>query len=76
LAGGAGVIMQSYALSLASATIINALQAVQYAMVFILATILGYRDPHLKEHLSKRQITQKICALILIAIGLYLLSIQ
>lgn len=75
LAGGAGVMMQSYALSLASATIINALQAVQYAMVFILATILGYRNPHLKEHLSKRQVIQKICALILIAIGLYLLAL-
>ena len=75
LAGGAGVIMQSYALSLASATIINALQAVQYALVFILATILGYKDPHLKEHLSKEQIIQKISALILIAIGLYLLSL-
>jgi drug/metabolite transporter (DMT)-like permease len=76
IAGGAGVVMQSYALSLASATIINALQAVQYAMVFILATILGYRDPHLREHLSKRQIIQKVCALVLIAIGLYLLSIK
>jgi drug/metabolite transporter (DMT)-like permease len=75
IAGGAGVIMQSYALSLASATIINALQAVQYAMVFILATILGYKNPHLKEHLSTRQIIQKVCALILIAIGLYLLSL-
>jgi drug/metabolite transporter (DMT)-like permease len=76
IAGGAGVLMQSYALSLASATIINALQAVQYALVFILATILGYRNPHLKEHLSKEQIIQKVCALILIAIGLYLLSMQ
>jgi drug/metabolite transporter (DMT)-like permease len=75
IAGGVGVIMQSYALSLASATIINALQAVQYALVFILATILGHRDPHLKEHLSNSQIIQKICALILIAIGLYLLSL-
>jgi drug/metabolite transporter (DMT)-like permease len=76
LAGGAGVIMQSYALSQASATIINALQAVQYALVFILATILGYQTPHLKEHLSKRQIIQKILALSLIAIGLYLLAKQ
>lgn len=75
IAGGAGVLMQSYALSLASATIINALQAVQYALVFILATILGYKDPHLKEHLSKAQIIKKVCALILIAIGLYLLSL-
>jgi drug/metabolite transporter (DMT)-like permease len=76
IAGGAGVLMQSYALSLASATIINALQAVQYALVFILATILGYKDHHLKEHLSKEQIFQKVCALILIAIGLYLLAIK
>lgn len=75
LSGGAGVFMQSYAISLASATLINALQAVQYAMVFILATILGRKDPHLKEHLSKEQIIQKVCALILIAIGLYLLAL-
>jgi drug/metabolite transporter (DMT)-like permease len=74
--GGLGVMLQSYALSLASATLINALQSIQYASIFILAGILGRFDPHLKEELNKAEIARKVMALILIAGGLYLLFLK
>ncbi len=73
--GGAGVIGQNYALSIASATLINALQAIQYAFVFILAVVLGKRFPTIKENLNKKQVIQKIVSIILIAIGLYFLTL-
>lgn len=74
--GGTGVIGQNYAFSIASATLINALQAIQYAFVFILASVLGTKIPTLKESLSYKQLIQKIIAIILIAIGLYLLTMN
>lgn len=75
IAGGTGVIMQSYALTLASATLINALQAVQYALIFVLTLIFGRYDSHLKEHFSRSQLARKILAIILITAGLYLLAV-
>ncbi|MCX6739832.1 MAG: EamA family transporter [Candidatus Parcubacteria bacterium] len=76
LAGGLGVILQSYALSLASATLINALQAVQYALVFIFASILGRKNSHLAENINRQELIRKISALLLIAIGLSLLALS
>jgi drug/metabolite transporter (DMT)-like permease len=76
IAGGAGVMMQSYALKLASATLVNALQAIQYALVFILAATLGNKNKFLKENLNSWQLGQKIAAIILIAIGLYFLTLK
>jgi drug/metabolite transporter (DMT)-like permease len=73
--GGTGVIGQNYAFSIASATIINALQAIQYAFVFILTSLLGKKFPVLKENLNSKQIIQKVVAIILIAIGLYFLAL-
>jgi len=76
IAGGTGVMMQSYALKLASATLVNALQAIQYALVFIFASILGRKDPSLKETLNKKQLIQKIIAIMLVAFGLYLITLK
>jgi len=76
IAGGAGVMAQSYALKLASATLVNALQAIQYAGVFILALILGKKMPSLRENLNKKQIGQKIIAILLVALGLYLITLK
>jgi len=73
--GGTGVIGQNYAFSIASATLINALQAIQYAFVFILTSFLGKKFPVLKENLNIKQIIQKVVAIILIAIGLYFLAL-
>jgi len=73
--GGAGVIGQNYAFAIASATLVNALQAIQYAFVFILAAILGKKYQTVKENLNLKQIIQKVVAIILIAIGLYFLAL-
>ncbi len=76
VAGGTGVMAQSYALKLASATLVNALQAIQYALVFILALLLGKKYPLLKEEISQRQLIRKIVAIILVAIGLFLITLK
>jgi len=73
--GGTGVIGQSYALSLTSASIVNALQAIQYAFIFILTALLGKKYSVLKERFSHAEIIRKIIAIILIGIGLYFLTI-
>jgi len=74
--GGLGVIGQNYAFKIASATLVNALQAVQYALVFVFASLLGIKIPVLKESLSTKQVVQKIIAIILIGMGLYLLALK
>ena len=76
ITGGLGVLSQSYALKLASATLVNALQAIQYALVFMLALILGKKIPVLREKIDKHHLTSKIAALILVAIGLYFITIK
>jgi drug/metabolite transporter (DMT)-like permease len=72
--GGMGVIGQNIALALTSASLVNALQAIQYAFVFILTFLLGKKIHQLKEKLTHAQIIQKISAIILIGVGLYLLT--
>ncbi|MFC1598422.1 EamA family transporter [Patescibacteria group bacterium] len=74
--GGLGVIGQNYAFKIASATLVNALQAVQYALVFVFASLFGMKIPVLKESFSTKQIVQKIIAIILIGCGLYLLALK
>ncbi len=74
--GGIGVVGQNYAFTLASATLINALQAIQYAAVFVFASLLGKKIPQLKEDLNYKQIIQKIIAIFLIAIGLYFIVLK
>ncbi|MCX6745127.1 MAG: EamA family transporter [Candidatus Parcubacteria bacterium] len=72
--GGLGVVLQSYALTLASPTLVNALQAIQYALVFVFAHLLGRKIHHLQEKISTRELVRKILAFALIFLGLYLLA--
>lgn len=74
--GGLGVVGQNYAFALASATLVNALQAVQYAFVFFLTAVLGYRFPILRENYNYKIIIQKLIAIALICCGLYFLAFQ
>ncbi|MCX6746026.1 MAG: EamA family transporter [Candidatus Parcubacteria bacterium] len=76
ITGGLGVLSQSYALKLASATLVNALQAIQYALVFVLALILGKKITVLREKIDKHHLTSKIAAIILVAIGLYFITLK
>lgn len=76
IVGGFGVVGQSYAFAIASATLVNALQAIQYAFVFFLTAILGSRFPSLKETFNYKIIMQKLIAIALICCGLYFLAFQ
>ncbi|MFQ6002455.1 MAG: hypothetical protein ACE5KJ_01785, partial [Candidatus Zixiibacteriota bacterium] len=74
-AGGGGGILQQYAISLGSAALVGALQGVQYAFLLVLIIFLSRRFPQLKEEFSRWAIIQKVSAIILIAIGLFILAI-
>lgn len=56
-----------------SVTLVNSLQGLQYFFVLVLATIFFKKFPGLKEQFSKEIIVQKIVAILLIAIGLFIL---
>lgn len=71
----AGFTLQNYAIALGSVALVNALQGVQYALLIILGGLITFFYPKLvKENISRSVIVQKIAAIILIAIGLYLLA--
>jgi drug/metabolite transporter (DMT)-like permease len=73
--GALGNILQSYAISLGSVAIVNALQGVQYAFLLAFGWILTiFRPGIIKEDLTRKIIIKKILAIILISLGLYLVT--
>lgn len=63
------------AISFGSASLVNAMQGVQYGFLYILALIFARRFPDIfEEEFSKKVIIQKSAALILIITGLILLA--
>lgn len=73
--GALGFIGVQYAISLGSATIVNALQAVQYAAIVLIAWLGGTRLANLlKEDRSRNTILLKSFAILLVAIGLALVG--
>lgn len=74
--GAAGFVFVNYAISLASVSLVNAMQGVQYAFLLIMAVIGTLKYPNLlKESMSKRGLVMKIIATVIIGIGLYLVAI-
>jgi len=74
LLGALALILQNYAISLGSVTIVNALQGTQYAFLLLLAIIISRKLPKLfTEELKRVVLTQKIAGIVVIAIGLVLL---
>jgi len=74
--GGGGAILIQYAIFLGSVTLVNALQGAQYGFVFILAALATLFLPKLiKETISREIIFQKILAILIIGIGLYLIAV-
>lgn len=70
--GALGFVLLSYALTLTSATLVNALQSLQYVLLFIVTIMLSLIYPRIiKEDITSATITQKIFALILIAVGIF-----
>ncbi len=70
----AGSILQNYAVALGSVVLVSAIQGVQYAFLLII-TGLGtiFYPKIIKEDISKSVIIQKIVAIVLISMGLYLI---
>ncbi len=74
--GGVGFAFTNYAISLTSVSLVNAMQGVQYTFVIIIAAIASIFAPKLiKEKVGLYIILQKVLAIILITIGIYLLYI-
>ncbi len=73
--GGIAGLLQNYAISLGSVTIVNAMQGTQYALLLIGTIFLSrYYPKILKEKITAAILTQKIFAIIVISIGLILLT--
>ncbi len=74
--GGSSALLQQYAIFLGSVVLVNALQGTQYAFVFVLVIILTLFAPKLlKEKITQEIVIQKIISIILIAVGLYLVTV-
>jgi len=72
--GAIGFVLVQYAMSQGSASLVNAIQAVQYAFLVLLALALRKRALQLLgEHLDKRTLILKGAALAVTAVGMYLL---
>jgi len=72
--GAIGFVLVQWGVAQGSASLVNALQAVQYAFLVILALALRKRAPQLLgEHLDRKALAMKITALVVTAAGMYLL---
>lgn len=78
-AGAIGILLQSYAISLASVfnlAILNALKGVQYVFLLILTFLISTLYSNvLKENFTKRNLILKVVSILIIAIGIALLTI-
>ncbi len=72
--GALGFVLVQYGISQGSPSIVNAMQAVQYAFLVLLALFLRRRAPQLLgENLTKKALILKISALFVTAMGLFLI---
>lgn len=73
--GVISVVLIFYAISLGSVTLVNALQGVQYLVIFALVEPLGFFFPKLwKEELSKKAIIHKLISIVIVSIGLFFVA--
>lgn len=72
--GAVGFLLVQIGVARGSASIVNALQAVQYALLVIIALVFARRAPQLLgEAVTKKVIILKCIALALTAVGMYLI---
>lgn len=75
--GGVGSILINYAISLSSATVVNALISIQYVFVFLIGIVFARVFPHFfQEKHDWKNIFQKLVAIGMIGIGIFLISIN
>ncbi len=73
--GAIGFFFLSLALSRGPATLVNALQGLQYAFLFIIAWVFSIFLPGvIKENLRGKALAQKISGIILVSLGIFLLA--
>jgi len=76
LAGATAGLLNSYAITLASVTLVNALQGVQYVFLLIMAALVSFRWPQLfHDEFSPAVAGRKIGGTLLIVGALWLLSV-
>lgn len=74
--GSLGFVLQNYAIALGPVAIVNAMQGLQYSLILIIAFVLSLFFPKIiKEDYSKSIVVRKILAIIVVALGLYLISL-
>lgn len=74
--GALGGILQNYAISLGSVSLVASLQGLQYGLLLVLVTITTFFYPKiLREDYNRKRVIKKIVAIVLIALGLYFLVI-
>ncbi|MEK7164932.1 MAG: DMT family transporter [Patescibacteria group bacterium] len=75
IAGALGFVLVNYAISLASVSLVNAMQGVQYVFLLIAIVFLGRKFPKiLSEKLSGGVLVQKLAAIVLISAGIGLIA--
>jgi drug/metabolite transporter (DMT)-like permease len=73
--GAFGFVLLNYAISLASVTMVNALQGMQYAFLFLLILLLSRKYPALlSEALNREIVIRKTVAIAIIGMGLFFLT--
>lgn len=77
VSGGVGAFLLAYAVSLGPLAFVHALNGVQFAFVFLLSLGLSFFFPKIYgEKLAMNDWVQKACALVLIILGIWLLSVH
>lgn len=72
--GALGFLFVQWAIAQGSASVVNAMQAVQYAFLVLAALALRRRTPQLLgENLTRKVLTIKAVALVITALGMYLI---
>jgi len=74
LMSGINFILINWAVSLASVALVSALQGVQYVFIFLISLFLARYPRVLTEEISRSIIIQKIIAILLIGIGIFLIN--
>ncbi|MEW6610974.1 MAG: EamA family transporter [Patescibacteria group bacterium] len=74
--GALAVLLHSYAVSLGSVALVQALQGVQYAAVFTIAILASIFKPKLlKEYLTSHVLAEKSFAIILVIMGVAMIAL-
>ncbi|MFZ1720738.1 MAG: hypothetical protein WAU28_05365 [Candidatus Moraniibacteriota bacterium] len=77
VSGGVAAFLLAYAVSIGPLAFVHALNGVQFAFVFLLSLVLSFFFPKVYgEKLALNDWIQKACAIILIVLGIWILSVN